>query len=304
MSIFFGLLVSTVPEATVLGAAVNPVLGLLLFATFLSVPLTRLRMDLRFVGALALLNFVLVPLVVWVLTFPLRDDAVLLTAALLVLLAPCIDYVIAFTGLAGGARERLLAATPLLLLAQMVLLPLYLRLFIGPEIAGVLSAGPFLEAFLWLILLPLGGAWLVQVMESRSRIARGVSMAASSGMVVLMMATLFVVIAGHAGGVGERLPDLGLVIGVYVAFAVAMNVIGWGLSRRLGFGTEDRVALTFSAVTRNSLVILPFALALPAGYELAPIVVVTQTMVELVAMVVMVRALPALSQRKRIYLRI
>ena len=29
-------------------------------------------------------------------------------------------------------------------------------------------------------------------------------------------------------------------------------------------------ALVFTAVTRNSLVVLPLALALPAGYELAP----------------------------------
>lgn len=34
----------------------------------------------------------------------------LLLGVLLVLLTPCIDYLIVFTGLAGGARARLLAA--------------------------------------------------------------------------------------------------------------------------------------------------------------------------------------------------
>ena len=39
---------------------------------------------------------------------------------------------------------------------------------------------------------------------------------------------------------------------------------------------------------------LPLVLALPAAFDLAPLVVVTQTLVELVAMVVFVRFVPLL----------
>lgn len=51
-------------------------------------------------------------------------------------------------------------------------------------------------------------------------------------------------------------------------------------------------ALVFTSVTRNSLVILPLALALPSGYGLATAVVVTQTLVELTGMVVLTRVVP------------
>lgn len=34
----------------------------------------------------------------------------------MVLLTPCIDYVIVFSGLAGGSSDRLLAAAPVLML--------------------------------------------------------------------------------------------------------------------------------------------------------------------------------------------
>jgi ACR3 family arsenite efflux pump ArsB len=47
-------------------------------------------------------------------------------------------------------------------------------------------------------------------------------------------------------------------------------------------------------VTRNALVILPVVLALPAAYHLAPAAVVTQTLVELLVMVVMVTVVPKL----------
>ncbi|GAA1677918.1 hypothetical protein GCM10010977_29450 [Citricoccus zhacaiensis] len=50
----------------------------------------------------------------------------------------------------------------------------------------------------------------------------------------------------------------------------------------------------FSGATRNSLVVLPLVLALPAAYDLAPLVVVTQTLVELIIMVLFVRLIPRL----------
>ena len=48
-----------------------------------------------------------------------------------------------------------------------------------------------------------------------------------------------------------------------------------------------------------SLLVLPLALALPAAFDLAPLAVVTQTLVELVAMVVLVRLVPRLVPARR-----
>ncbi len=58
-------------------------------------------------------------------------------------------------------------------------------------------------------------------------------------------------------------------------------------------------AVVFSGATRNSLVVLPLALALPAPLALAALVVVTQTFVELLGMVLLVRFLPLATRRER-----
>jgi hypothetical protein len=63
--------------------------------------------------------------------------------------------VIVFSGLAGSDNQRLVAACPLLMLAQMLALPDLLWLFVGPELADIVEVGPFLEAFGILIVLPL-----------------------------------------------------------------------------------------------------------------------------------------------------
>lgn len=285
LAVAAGLLID-VPEARLF---TTPVLGALLFVTFLSIPLRGLRIDARFLTVLALLNFVVVPLVVGAITWPLRDDGAVHAAVLLVLLAPCIDYVIAFSGLAGGARDQLLAATPFLLLGQMLLLPLYLGMFLGSS--EVLAPGPFLEAFLLLIVVPLVLAALAQ----RSRWADVWERAGEKSMTPLMMATLFLVMAGYSAGALGEWRELLAPAATYVVFAGVMVVLGWTVAGVARLSTSARVSATFSAVTRNSLVVLPFALAMPG--DLAPVVVVTQTLVELLVMVPMVWAVPHMVRR-------
>ena len=113
-------------------------------------------------------------------------------------------------------------------------------------------------------------------------------------MVPLMMITLAVVVASQIRGVGEKIGALLGVIPLYVAFVIIMVPLGIGMGRWARLDARSSRALAFSGVTRNSLVVLPLALALPAALSLAPLVVVTQTLVELVAMVVLVRLMPRL----------
>lgn len=291
-----------VPPARYLELAINPVLALLLYATFLGIPFAsvgRALRDGRFLTAVFLLNFVVVPAVAYGLSRFVADDPALVFGVLLVLLTPCIDYVIVFSGLAGGASERLLAAAPLLMLAQLLLLPVYLYLFLGPDGVAAVEVGPFVEAFLVLIVLPLTAAAATQASAGRHRAGRKLQSLVLHLEVPLMMATLFVVVASQTGAVGEQAARLLVLVPVYVGFLVVMAVVGTAMGRLFGFDVASRRALVFSGATRNSLVVLPLALALPASLALVPLVVVTQTLVELIGMVVYVRAVPALVPHHR-----
>jgi len=56
--------------------------------------------------------------------------------------------------------------------------------------------------------------------------------------------------------------------------------------------------VTFSSTTRNSLVVLPLALALPEDIRgLAAAAVITQTLIELVCELIYIRAVPAIVWR-------
>ncbi|GAB2458686.1 arsenic resistance protein [Nocardioides hungaricus] len=284
--------------APALEHAINPALALLLFATFLGVPLAELGhavRDVRFLLTVVVGNFVVVPVVAFALSRFVVDDRGLLLGVLLVLLTPCIDYVIVFTGLAGGARARLLAAAPLLMLAQMLLLPLYLYLFVGRQVLDIVDTGPFVEAFLVLIVAPLSLAAIVQAVGRRHRSGRLVETAMAGAMVPLMMATLAVVIGSQIAAVGSQVTDLARLVPIYAAFVVLAVLIGRLAGRVVRLDPPATRAVMFSVATRNSLVVLPLALALPGALGIAPLAVVTQTMVELVAMVILVRLAPVLA---------
>jgi ACR3 family arsenite transporter len=147
---------------------------------------------------------------------------------------------------------------------------------------------------LLLIVLPLVTAGLTQLAAARTRWVAAVQEVVLGAMVPLMTLTLAVVVASQIAGVGRQLGALLLAIPVYVLFAAVMVPISVLAGRAARLDVPARRAIVFSGATRNSLVVLPLVLALPAAFDLAPIVVVTQTLVELIAMVIFVRLIPCL----------
>ncbi|MBA4151514.1 MAG: bile acid:sodium symporter, partial [Acinetobacter sp.] len=142
-----------------------PLLGLLMYTTFTQVPLTHLRTaftDTRFITAAVVGNFIVLPLVVWGLMHLGPSHPAAQLGILLVLLLPCTDWFITFTHLGGGDTRHAIAFTPISLLLQLLLLPVYLWLFMGAEVTIGLLQKELIAAFLGLIVLPLLAAFITE----------------------------------------------------------------------------------------------------------------------------------------------
>lgn len=305
VGIYFGavalaLLVAwLVPGTTALESAVNPALAFMLFVTFLQVPLAELgraRAHTRFLGALLVTNFVAIPLLVTALLPLAPNEPLIRLGVLLVLLAPCIDYVVTFSHLGRADARLLLAATPVLLVAQMLMLPVYLRVLLGDEAAGLVQPGPFIDAFVWLIAVPLLLALAVQFLAARNPVGARLSAVLGLLPVPATALVLFIVVASVLPQLGQELDAALGVVPVYLAFAVLAPLAGWLVARQFRLEAPAGRAVAFSGATRNSLVVLPLALAVPGAVPLLPAIIVTQTMVELVAELVYVRAIARLGK--------
>ena len=295
-----GLLAPDASQA--LGALVTPAIAVLMYAMFLQIPFLDLRKGLankRFMTALLTANFVAIPLLVWALTMGLADHPAILVGALLVLLTPCIDYVVVFTHIGKGDSKLILAATPLLLLLQLVLLPLYLAFMLGDDSAVVISIGPFIEAFVVLIALPLVLAIATAAGAKRSRFVDGWNSAWAWMPVPAMAAVLVVVIGSQISAVVRDIDKLLPVIPVYIGFMLLAPLVGALVARAFKLPAITARSVAFSSSTRNSLVVLPLALALPEEIRgLAAAAVITQTLIELISELIYIRAIPALVWRK------
>ncbi len=289
-----------IPRTAVLEGAINPALAVMLFVTFLQVPVTalgRALRELRFMGALLAVNFIALPLLVLGLVQFLPADPLIRLGVLMVLLCPCIDYVVTFAHLGRADARLLLASTPVLLIAQMALLPIYLRLFLGVEAAAYVQPGPFLHAFVWLIAVPFVLAALVQTWAARSETGERVSSGLGLAPVPATALVLFIVVAAVVPQLGQTLDRTLSVVPVYVVFAVLAPLVGWAVSRLTRLPPEAGRAVAFSAGTRNSLVVLPLALVVPGAIPLVPAIIVTQTLIELLAELAYIRIIPRLGRQ-------
>jgi ACR3 family arsenite efflux pump ArsB len=57
-------------------------------------------------------------------------------------------------------------------------------------------------------------------------------------------------------------------------------------------------AVAFSAATRNSLVVLPLAFAVPGAVPILPAIIVTQTLIELLSQLAYIRLAPKFGSNK------
>lgn len=315
-----GLALGTLAPAAgaAVGVAVLPALAVLLFVTFLLVPLASIPValrDARFLLTALVANFVLVPLLVagLVLLVPAEvagvDGALVVLGVVLVLVVPCTDWFLTFTQLAGGDTARAVAFAPVSLIVQLALLPVYVWLIAGgaagADLGALIDVEQVVVTVLVVLVLPLVLAAGVQLVASRSASSpapRSASLAVSAASralstaarlpVPLLAVVLLLVAASEVPAVLDATPLVPLLVGVFLLYLVAAVVLGVAAARVARLPHTVGRTLVMSLATRNSFVVLPIALAVPEGAGVVAVVVVTQTLVELAGVAVLVRVLP------------
>ncbi|WP_083006777.1 arsenic resistance protein [Halomonas sp. GT] len=277
-----------------------PLLGILLYATFTQIPLLHIKQsvtDKRFMAALLIGNFIIIPallgvLVLGLLVLGLPLPQPVIAGVLLVLLVPCTDWFITFTHLGKGDAARAVAATPLLLLIQMVALPVYLWLFLGDEWFQLAFSTDLLSAFAGLIMLPLGLAWLTKLAAYRYHAIERVTEQLGYLPVPLLALVVLVIAATQVNSVLALTHVSVQVVFIFVGYLIVAAFLGKVLGRLFKLPAASARTLAFSFGTRNSFVMLPIALTLPNGWQAAAVVIVFQSLVELFGMIALIRWVP------------
>lgn len=272
-----------------------PVLAVLLYATFTQVRLDQLPAAFKdgiFISAALIGNFFVLPVLVFGVLMLAPDDPAIRLGLLLVLLVPCTDWFITFSHQVGGDLRRAIAITPALLVFQMLLLPLYLWLFMGEGFMEIVSAGRMVTVFATVIVLPLALVWLTELWARKS-ISRTALVGRIGWLPVPLLAlVLFLIAASQVEAAPASLPAMGGILLVCILFVIGAVIFGLAIGKAFRLPIPQARTLVFTLTTRNSFVVLPFALALPATWKMAAIVIVFQSLIELFAMLALLWLVP------------
>lgn len=295
MGVSFGLLFDH--ASLIFEPFISILIAILLFSMFAQIPFLSLRqkaLNFKFLVALIISNFIFIPILVFlnVTAFHITSTP-LLIGIYLVLLTPCIDYVIVFTKLGHGNESFMLIATPILFILQIILLPIYFVIFLNQDFSEYIDFIPFLKTFVYLILVPLLIAIFMQSLSKKSVSISNILSLSEWLPVPFMGLVLMTVIGSQISKVFADLYVVWIVVPIYICFMIIAPFIGYLSGKIFALPADLKRTIAFSSSTRNALVVLPLALSLPDKWStIVTTVIVTQTLVELIGELFYIKLIP------------
>ncbi|OYX54182.1 MAG: hypothetical protein B7Y93_07070 [Micrococcales bacterium 32-70-13] len=286
-----------VPDGVLL-AVVAVAIGI----TLLDVPLAsfgRAVLDRRFLAAVLLLNLLVSPLLVYIISRVVVTDPDLQAGLLLMLLAPGVGLVAAFVRRAGGAVESLLSIAPVLLVLQVITVPGFMLLFTAAENFLSLDGSRLPLAVLAGIIAPAAVVTALQLVGvRRPRLAAGLRRGAAftAPATALAAGLVAAVLIPRAG---ERLALLEAVAPLFGVYVIVLAPVGILVATAFGLPLSQVRSVTFSGGARNGLLVLPIALAFPEGFAVVALVVVLGMAVEIIALGIYGLVVPSVTAQSR-----
>lgn len=246
--------------------AVAPLLAVMLFLTFLPIHLKQFRQtgeNLKVTFISLAINFFWTPVFAWGLgALFLRNFPDLWVGLIMLMVTPCTDWYLIFTGVAGGDVALATTLLPINLLLQIILLPLYLLIFTGTIIK--LEFNTLLASILWIVVVPL-----VMAIASRKVIIYWHSHSWFAGWIRKIMAlqvvffnlAIVAIFASEANLVWQKLDLLLPLLIPLVLFFITNFLLGQLIGRYWQLSYQKQVCLNYTTLARNS----PLSLAIAAS---------------------------------------
>ncbi|BAZ07502.1 arsenic resistance protein [Calothrix sp. NIES-3974] len=291
LSVVAGLLLAQVEWfANLASQIIVPLLALMLYATFLPIPLKDFRRglgNLRVTLVSLIINFIWTPIFAWVNgAIFLANNPDFRVGLLMLMVTPCTDWYIVFTGVAGGDVALATALLPLNLLLQVILLPVYLLIFAG-RLVEINPIELLQSVFLVLVVPLLIAAISRQIIRKRKGdIYFQQILAKISGLQIISLNFAIASIFASQGQVIIQRPELilELFIPVFLFFVVNF-ILAERIRHYLGFSYPEYACLSCTTLARNS----PLSLAIAASaFPMQPLISLALVIGPLIELPVMV----------------
>jgi ACR3 family arsenite efflux pump ArsB len=303
-AVLIGLMLSGASDiAQLAGYLIVPALIVMLTLVFLQIPLRGFIDSFRHRAiaiASLLINFVWTPLFAWALgRLFLGEQPALWIGFLMLMVTPCTDWYLVFTGIARGNLPLSTALLPANLILQLALLPVYILLLAGAVIP--VQWNILLESVLLVLLAPFAAAhilrglliswrsesWLSQELIPRLQPVQLLLLALA---IAAMFASEGNAILQHPGMLLCLLPPLILFWGGNLLLALVVSKV-------LNSSYANFASLSFTTLARNSPVALTIALVAFPEEPLVALALALGPLIELPALAIIAQIVLQIERR-------
>ena len=257
---------------------------MLLYILFLSIDLRQIKKsftNVRFTLTAVVINFVFTPLFGYLLGklfFP--DELDIRIGLLMLLVTPCTDWYLVFTGLSKGNVELSMSILPLNLILQIVLLPVYLLVLIGSEVT--MDVVSLLGSVAKVLVIPFVLAYITKLFTKNSENFKSFLSDHGDDLQLLFLCLAVVVMFASEGR--SLIENPMLLVRMFVPlliFFVVLFFVAHLAGRVMKFSRRDIVSLNFTTLARNSPLSLAIAVATFPDRSLISLALVIGPLIEL-----------------------
>ncbi len=297
-AVLAGLALGQAPAvAQYAGYFIVPLLMLMLTGVFLHVPLQGFANAFQFrriAIASLVINFAWTPLFAWLIGWLfLGEQPALWVGFLMLMVTPCTDWYLVFTGISRGNLTLSTALLPVNLALQLVFLPVYLLLLAGTVFP--LEWGLILESIALVLLLPLIAAnafrYLIVRYRSDSWLEQRVQRVVQPAQIVWLSLAIVAVFASEGLAITQR-PQLLLHLLLPLMLFFGGNLaLAFVISKWLKSTYENFVSLSYTTLARNSPIALAIAVVAFPDEPLVVLALVIGPLIELPTLALISQAL-------------
>lgn len=264
-----------------------PFLMVMLFGLFLNIPFTNLLSsfsNLKFISANLIINFLWTPICAYLLGLLLLQEHLSLWIGFVMLMVtPCTDWYLIFTGIAKGNTSLSTAVLPVNLILQLILLPVYLFLFFGKS--GSVDTAILWESILLVLLAPFLIAQLIKYWSAKLRktelMRKKVLPFFETAQIIFLALAIVVMFASQGEYLTKNLSVFYILLIPMLLFFLINFLVGRFASLLLKFNYKDSASLSLTTLARNSPIALAVSLTAFPNNPLISLALVIGPLLEL-----------------------
>lgn len=283
---------------------IMPSLIVMLFLVFIQVPLKEIGSsfkNIKFTVTSLVINFVWTPILIFFLgKLFLNNDPELLIGFIMLMVTPCTDWYLIFTGIAKGNVALGSSILPLNLILQLLLLPVYILLIGGTSVGiDVLSLA---NSVIFSLMIPLLSSiiarkLIINKIGNNSFESKVIPKACDYQGYFLNIA-IIAMFASQGKVLLENYQVLLILLVPILLFFIINFVIVRLVSSAINLNYQDSVALNLTTLARNSPIALTIAVATFPDKPLISLALIIGPLIELPLLFLISKTLLIIKSRK------